>query len=130
MTPLEWGIVVAIVALLGALVYTVWPLRIIVAFPPSFTLQQNQSAGMAVALLYKPWFHRTPKRTQGTVTIVSPPSIVQVIPSTASTSHTAAATFTVTGVTVGTGIFKVNGTSRHGSHDTIDIPVTVTAIPE
>lgn len=126
---MAWAIA-AIVILGASLLYALSALRCIVIFPPSFTLQQHQSAGMEAVLLYKPWFRRILKRTQGTITIISPPSsVVQVAPLTAGTSHAAAATFIVTGVNVGTGKFKVNGKSRHGSHDTVEVSVTVTAPP-
>jgi hypothetical protein len=57
-----------------------------------------------------------------------PSSIVSVSPSQATTSHQAAASFTVTGASVGEGnAFVLSGSSRHGSHDGAQITAKVVA---
>ena len=80
--PVIVVLVVAIAALAGGLLFWMSAQRIIVVVPPSMTIRAGSTQNCMVMLFYKPWFTRTFKVTQGTVTAISPPSVVQVDPTT------------------------------------------------
>jgi hypothetical protein len=127
MTPVEWALAAAAVLALMVL-YFAWTVRITVANPTHLELRVGESKTVEAVLFRKPAFRRTPERTQGTVKVFARSNIVSVSPGEAGTSHQTAASFTVIGAVAGEGnAFTLQGTSRHGSHEAVQITAKVTA---
>ena len=125
------SVVIVVILVIGGVVFVLYKIlskrTTITVSTKSITIPVNTTATFNSELWYKPWF--TKKRTQGTMTIAVVPggrSIVTVAPAQASTSHTSSAQFTVTGASAGITYVNINGTSRHGTHTTEKIKVTVT----
>lgn len=94
----------------------------------SLTMEPVTTATISVHMMYTPfprWF-RSARRTQGTITVRNPGSIVQVTPTSAGTTHTAAAVFAVNPVIQGRGSLVFDGSSRHGAHDSALVAYSVT----
>ena len=100
----------------------------IVVTPTALTAPVNTPMPLSVTIWYTPfprWFRKT-KRTQGTVTVASGTSVITISPISGSTSHSTPASFTVVGVLGDTkGKIVVDATSRHGTHSTVTVDVTI-----
>jgi len=124
-------IVIVVIVVIGGIVFVLYKIlskrTTITVSTKSITIPVNTTATFNSELWYKPWF--TKKRTQGTVKAKVAQlgaSIAGVSPADAHTSHTSSATFTVSGISAGTTKVYVNGTSRHGEHNTVEIDIKVT----
>jgi len=100
----------------------------IVATPAALSAPVNTPMPLSVTIWYTPfprWFRKA-KRTQGTVTVGSGTSVITISPTSGSTSHSTPASFTVVGILGDTkGKIVVDATSRHGTHNTVTVDVTI-----
>ena len=126
MTPIEWGLLAAAIVAVGAILWG-WSSRVfIVVVPTEMTIIKDTTANLQAKLYYKPWFTKKHKATQGKVNVRSlSPSIASVSPPTRPVGHQDIAVFTITGGSVGgPATIKVDGKSRHGEHETVNVSVT------
>ncbi len=133
MPLVAWLLLAAAVISLGGWLYSLRSQVFIVVVPTVMTIHVGETASLLAKLFYKPWFKTKPKPTQGTVTVHAvSPSIASVSPPSRPVRHQTFATFTVAGGSVGgPAIINVDGTSRHGTHDQVNVSVTVIApLPE
>ncbi|MBT6226481.1 MAG: hypothetical protein HOI47_07490 [Candidatus Scalindua sp.] len=104
----------------------------IVAVPTEMTIVVGRTATLLVKLYYKPWFTSKHKAAKGDVNVNSlSPSIAPIGPATIPIGHQDIASFIVSGGMVGgPAIIKVDGKSRHGDYEAVEVKVTVIAVGE